>query len=37
MNEIQFCDNETNVAKLLRTEGPRGLVLYKDGVPQLFD
>jgi len=28
-DEIQFCDNETNVAKLYGTEGPRGL--YKDG------
>ena len=29
-DEIQFCDNETNVAKLFGAEGPRGL--YKDGL-----
>jgi hypothetical protein len=28
-DEIQFCENETNVAKLYGTEGSRGL--YKDG------
>ncbi len=28
-DEIKFCDNETNAAKLYGTKGPRGL--YKDG------